>query len=83
MSSRQLEDQMEEASNKRIAEILGISEDDASSYVTIDTNASDDGLVYNYIAVFDESTPAHVLEAAGADEGRSAQISVNAFDEEE
>jgi len=36
--------------------------------VTIDTNESDDGHVYNYIAVFNEATPPEVLAAAGVGE---------------
>lgn len=67
-----------------VAKILGITAEQAEQYVTIDTNESDDGLIYNYIAVFDEATPSEVLEAAGASAGDlSVEISINAFDEEE
>ena len=67
-----------------IGKILGITAEQAEQYVTIDTNESDDGLIYNYIAVFDEATPPEVLEAAGVSAGDlSVEISVNDFDEEE
>lgn len=71
-----------DAQSDAVSKILGITAEQAEQYVTIDTNESDDGLIYNYIAVFDEATPREVLEAAGAD-GLSVEISVNAFDEEE
>lgn len=73
-----------EAGNSAVAKALGISEEDVDNYVTIDTNESDDGLVYNYIAVFNEATPPEVLAAAGVGEDDlSAELSVNVFDEEE
>lgn len=73
-----------EAGNSAIAKALGITEDDVDNYVTIDTNESDDGLIYNYIAVFDEATPVEVLKAAGVGEDDlSVELSVNTFDEEE
>ncbi len=73
-----------EASNSAVAKALGISEEDVDNYVTIDTNESDDGLVYNYIAVFNDATPPRVLAAAGVgDDDLSVELSVNFFDEEE
>ncbi|WOE77514.1 hypothetical protein RZO07_19600 [Pseudomonas protegens] len=70
-----------DADNSAVARALGISEEDVDNYVTIDTNESDDGLVYNYIAVFSDSTPREVLEAAGVGEDDlSVELSVNIFD---
>ncbi|HDS1779418.1 TPA: hypothetical protein QEM49_003966 [Pseudomonas putida] len=72
-----------EIGSAKIAKLLGISVDDADAYVTIDTNESDDGLVYSYIANFDRSTPKSVLEVAGAEGTYFVELSANAFDEEE
>lgn len=74
----------DDAGSSAVAKALGISEEDVDNYVTIDTNESEDGLVYNYIAIFDESTPPGVLAAAGVGEDElSVELSVNIFDEEE
>ncbi|MEB2870252.1 hypothetical protein [Pseudomonas rhizosphaerae] len=72
-----------EGKNQVLAEALGISEEDAEQYVTIDTNESDDGLIYGYIAIFDDSTPQAVLDAAGVGRDRSVDLGPNVFDEEE
>lgn len=72
-----------DADHSAVASALGISEEDVENYVTIDTNESDDGLIYSYIAVFSESTPLEVLQAAGVDEDDlSVELSVNIFDKE-
>lgn len=72
-----------EIGDAAVARKLGISVDDYNSYVTIDTNESDDGLIYSYIVTFDKSTPVAVLEAAGASGDYTLELSANAFDEEE
>ena len=72
-----------EASSKSIADTLGISEEDFEQYVTIDTNESNDGQVYSYIAIFDKSTPQSVLDAAGVGDDFSLDLGLNIFDEEE
>ncbi len=72
-----------EQSNRTLANALGISEEHAEQYVTIDTNESDDGLVYSYIATFHESTPKEILEAAGVGDDLTVELGPNVFDEEE
>ncbi|MDD1966143.1 hypothetical protein NPS29_12510 [Pseudomonas putida] len=72
-----------EANNKALAEALGISEEEIEQYVTVDTNESDDGLIYSYIATFHDSTPKSVLEAAGVGDDLTVELSPNVFDEEE
>lgn len=72
-----------EASNRSVAEALGISEESVEQYVTIDTNESEDGLIYSYIANFDSATPRDVLEAAGVNDDFSVDLGPNIFDEEE
>lgn len=66
-----------------IARILGITAEQVEQYVTIDTNESDEGMLYSYIATFDESTPLEVRQAAGAGDGYSLDLGPNVFDEEE
>lgn len=73
----------DEASNDVLARMLDISVEDVENYVTLDTNESDDGQLYSYVAVFDRATPKNVLEAAGAEGSYSVQLSVNIFDEED
>ncbi len=72
-----------DGSNDMLARMLDISVEDVENYVTLDTNESDEGQLYSYVAIFDRSTPQHVLEAAGAEGSYSVQLSVNIFDEEE
>lgn len=72
-----------EGSNKVVADALGISEEDVEQYVTLDTNESDDGLVYSHIAIFSDATPQEVLEAAGVGDDLWVDLGPNIFDEEE
>lgn len=72
-----------EQSSEKLAQELGISVEDVDAYVTITTNESNDGLVYDYLATFDPSTPREILEAAGAAGDHSVSLGVNFFDEEE
>lgn len=72
-----------EASNKKIADALGISEDDLDAYASVGINESDDGHPYSYVVTFDPSTPAEVREAAGAGDGYSVHVGLNVFEEEE
>lgn len=63
MSSRQLEEMQEEAANKQLADNLGISYDELSELQwSTDTNESNDGLIYEYVITFDESSPIEILE---------------------
>lgn len=69
--------------NDVIAKVLGITAEQVEQYVTIDTNESDDGMLYSYIATFDDSTPLEIRQAAGAGGDYSVELGPNAFDEEE
>lgn len=63
MSSRQLEEIQEEAANNQLANKLGISYDELSELQwTTDTNESNEGLIYEYVITFDESSPIEILE---------------------
>jgi len=63
MSNRQLEEMQEEAANKQLADNLGISYDELSElHWSTDANESNDGLVYEYVITFDESSPIEILE---------------------
>lgn len=69
--------------NEVLAAELGISVDQVEQYVTLETNESDDGLLYGYIARFDESTPPEILKAAKAGSDLGVDLGPNIFDEEE
>ncbi len=78
MSSRQLEEIQEEAANNQLANKLGISYDELSELQwSTDTNESNDGLIYEYVITFDESSPIEILEKInGIDlEGRYVYLS--------
>lgn len=62
---------------------LGISESDLEqlSY-DIQTNESNDGLIYDYILAFDDSCPLEILDSIeGLSSNNTIRVSVNAFDE--
>lgn len=81
MTNRQLEVQLKHRSNATLAEVLGVSIEDVENYVTIDTDQSDDGALYGYIANFAESTPLDVRQAAGLGDGFSIDLGPNIFAE--
>lgn len=55
MSNRQLEEMQEKLANQKLASVLGISYDELRELEwDIDTNESDDGLIYKYIVTFSE-----------------------------
>lgn len=83
MSSRQLDEMMEEKADRNLASHLGISYEELGELSwTIDTNESKDGLIYEYIVTFDESSPAEILEKiSGIDlKGRYVYISPPDFE---
>lgn len=66
-----------------LATELGISDEDLEqlSY-EVQTNESNDGLIYDYILTFDESNPPEFLEQIkGLSDNNTIRISANAFDE--
>jgi hypothetical protein len=63
MNSSQFDDINDEAKHTRIARLLGISyEEVQETNYEIDTNESNDGLIYNYIIRLSENTPEHILQ---------------------
>lgn len=63
MSNRQLEEQAEANSDLRIASALGLSIDEFHQLdCEISTNESDDGLIYEYVIHFHDSSPKKILE---------------------
>lgn len=66
-----------------LAEELGISENDLEqlSY-EVQANESNDGLIYDYILMFDDSCPPYILNnIKGLSNDRTIRVSANAFDE--
>lgn len=62
MSSRQLEELYEEEQNQRLADHLGLTVDELDTLApNIDTNESNDGLVYNYVLNFHRDSPSELL----------------------
>lgn len=63
MSSRQLEEMQEEQAYRNIAEELGITYEELCQLdFEIDTNESNDGLVYEHIITFSDSSPQEILD---------------------
>lgn len=63
MSNRQLEEQTEANSDLKIASALGLSIDEFHQLdCEISTHESDDGLIYEYVIHFQESSPKEILE---------------------
>lgn len=63
MSSRQLEEQMELEGSKQLASILGLSIDDLLELdYQISPNESNDGLIYEYVVSFNDSSPQNILD---------------------
>lgn len=62
MSSRQLEERYEEEQNQRLAKHLGLTVDELDTLAPdIDTNESNDGLLYCYILNFHRDSPKELL----------------------
>lgn len=62
---------------------LGISESDLKQLdYEVQTNESNDGLIYDYILTFDDACPPEILEKIeGLSDDDTIRVSVNAFDE--
>jgi hypothetical protein len=65
-----------------LAEELGITVDELQQlHYTIDENASNEGLIYNYIIQFDDECPREMLDKInGLTDMNSVNVSVNVFD---
>lgn len=62
MSNRQLEEIMDDNSNLQMASVLGLSVDELQQLdYDVDTNESDDGLLYEYVVHFKKSSPTELL----------------------
>ncbi len=82
MSNRQLEQKYENEQHQKISEVLGITLDELSQTdFEISTNESDEGLVYNLLVVFADSSSDEVLaKIEGLDENRTVRLDANALD---
>ena len=84
MSSRELEDRMEEETRRLLAQELGVSfEELEGADFDIEPIESNDGLTYYNLVTFGEDTPTELLEKVNANQYRSVRIRVNAFDDDE
>lgn len=86
MSSRQLEERYEQEQSERLAKHLGLTIDELDVLAPdIDTNESNDGLVYNYILNFREDAPKEVLsKVIGLTPGSlTMQVELNVLDHDE
>ena len=80
---RKLEDIGESSVEKKLAEALGISDDEFTEIEwNLDHNESDDGLLYGYIFTV-QSGPKAILEKLGLDEGEWTPLASWIFDEED
>lgn len=81
MSNRQLEEKQEESANRLLAVELGISYEELCQLEwDIDTNESDDGLVYEHIVTFSESSPTEILNNINKlEEGRVFRLPPSFF----
>jgi DnaJ-domain-containing protein 1 len=82
MSSRQLDDAQELATNRKLASELGISVEDLSQLEwEIEANASEDGLIYEYIVIFSEESSIEILEKISNIDGYTFSLQPSFFEE--
>ncbi|PHM11081.1 hypothetical protein [Nostoc sp. 'Peltigera malacea cyanobiont' DB3992] len=83
MSNRQLEEMQEKLANQKLASELGISYDELLELEwDIDTNESDDGLIYEYIVTFSEESPKKILnKIEGIEDGYIVRLQPSSFEE--
>lgn len=81
--SSQYEDAMEQWKDRKIAEALGISDEELASVpYEIQDDASDDGLVYSLMVVFGEGADQAVLDKIeDLEDGNIVRLSPSIFDE--
>ena len=82
MSSRQLEEKLENEQHTKLAEVLGITSDELSqTEYEIDSNESKDGVIHDYFVVFDESSSKEVLnKIKGIDDKRTVSLGANGLE---
>jgi hypothetical protein len=84
MSNRELEEKQQELADKNLALQLGISYDDLCQLDwNIDTNESNDGLVYEYIIRFNDNSPKEILnKISDLEEDLSIRLPPSDLDEQ-
>jgi hypothetical protein len=85
MSSRQLEERQEEDMNRKLASALGISYSELIQLDwEVDTNESNDGLIYEYLVIFSENSSKTILKKIeDIDDSNTVRLPPWAFDEPE
>ncbi|MBL6987852.1 MAG: hypothetical protein ISR72_12615 [Methylobacter sp.] len=85
MSNRQLEEKQEEIADRHLASELGMTYEELCELEwDIDTNESNDGLVYEYIVTFTDSSPRNILDKIeGLEDGRVVRLSPSVFVDED
>ncbi|HHX8536177.1 TPA: hypothetical protein ACVO0U_003061 [Vibrio alginolyticus] len=83
MSNRQLDDAQEEAADRKLASILGISYEELSLLTwDTDNNESNDGLVYEIIVRFSDDSPRDILDKIGGlEDGYCVRVDPSEFAE--
>lgn len=80
MSSRQLEEQYDNDREKAIAKELGITPAElGETDYEIDTDESNDGLVYGYLIKFSQSSPKRILNKIEGLENNQIKIDLSDF----
>lgn len=82
MSSRQLEEKLENEQHNKLAKVLEITPDELSqTEYEIDSNKSKDGVIYDYFVVFDEKSSKEVLnKIKGIDDNRTVSLGANGLE---
>ncbi len=84
MSSKELDDVLQDNADKQLALSLGISYEDLCELTwEIGNNESSDGLVYEYLVQFDPDSPAEILsKIEGIDDSLVVRLPPSEFDSE-
>lgn len=84
MSNRQLEERQEESSGRSLAAELGITYEELLELdYEVAENASDDGLVYEYIVTFSEGSPSQILSKVKGLSNYKVSLSPSFFEDSE
>lgn len=85
MSNRQLEEKREEAHERKVAKLVGLSVGDlGSTDWYIDTLEGRDGQLNSYLIIFRDESPQHILcKIKDLDENNTVWLNPWAFDEPE
>lgn len=81
MSNPQLEEMQEKLFHEKLAAEFGITYDELlQSEWDIDTNESDDGLIYEYIVTFNKESPRKILDKIQGIDNYVVRLSSSIFD---